>query len=98
MEAVLKKSLEGADIPNLLTTRGPRHRQDESTILAAARDHLFGDMYRSRILELNASDERGIQVVRDKSRSSPSSPLQEPGLMVNRAPALDHHLGRGGPA
>merc|ERR1712025_707093 len=37
-------------------------------ILAAARD-LFGDIFRERILELNASDERGIQVVREKVKN-----------------------------
>ena len=63
--SALNQSVKSGQVPHLLMY-GPPGTGKTSTILAMARE-LFGkEFYKKRILELNASDERGIQVVREK--------------------------------
>lgn len=64
----LKTSIEQGNLPHLLF-HGPPGTGKTTTILAVARALYGPDLYRSRILELNASDERGISVVREKIKS-----------------------------
>lgn len=55
------------NMPHLLLV-GPSGVGKTTSILALARD-LYGSSYRSFILELNASDERGIGVIRNKVKN-----------------------------
>uniref|UniRef100_A0A6C0D9E0 AAA+ ATPase domain-containing protein n=1 Tax=viral metagenome TaxID=1070528 RepID=A0A6C0D9E0_9ZZZZ len=60
----LKKGIQTKNIPHLIFYGGSGCGKT-STILALSRE-LFGKEYSNRIIELNASDERGINIVRDK--------------------------------
>ena len=64
----LKTSILNGNLPHLLF-HGPPGTGKTTTILAVARELYGPELYRSRILELNASDERGISVVREKVKS-----------------------------
>ena len=63
--AALNQSVKSGQVPHLLFY-GPPGTGKTSTLLALSKE-LFGvDFYKNRVLELNASDERGINVVREK--------------------------------
>jgi replication factor C subunit 2/4 len=63
----LKSAVKTKNIPHLIFF-GPSGCGKTSTILALARE-MFGSEYSDRIIELNASDERGINVIREKIKT-----------------------------
>ncbi|CAK4495131.1 unnamed protein product [Aphanomyces euteiches] len=62
--STLNRLIDAQKLPHLLFY-GPPGTGKTSMILAAAR-RLYGNNYASMVLELNASDDRGINVVRDQ--------------------------------
>lgn len=57
---------------------GPPGTGKTSTILALAKELYGPEMFRSRVLELNASDERGISIVREKVKDFARMQLSNP--------------------
>jgi replication factor C subunit 2/4 len=61
----LKKVLVTKNLPHLIFF-GPSGCGKTSTIISLAKDLFGNENYTDRIIELNASDERGINIIRDK--------------------------------
>ncbi|EFJ51923.1 DNA replication factor C complex subunit 4 [Volvox carteri f. nagariensis] len=73
----LTRALETANLPHLLFY-GPPGTGKTSTALAIARQLYGPELMKSRVMELNASDERGIHVVREKVKSFAAAAVGAP--------------------
>ena len=69
--ATIQNFIDKNRLPHLLFY-GPPGTGKTSTILAMARK-IFGPQFRNSVLELNASDDRGIEVVREQIKSFAST-------------------------
>lgn len=87
----LKSFVDQKNLPHLLLV-GPAGVGKTTSILALARD-LYGPSYHNFILELNASDERGIDVIREKVKNfartaAIASPVRFKILIMDEADSL----------
>ncbi|RMZ66699.1 nuclear localization 4 [Pyrenophora seminiperda CCB06] len=62
---ILSRTMQSSNLPHMLFY-GPPGTGKTSTILALAKELYGPELIKSRVLELNASDERGISIVRQK--------------------------------
>jgi nuclear protein localization family protein 4 len=62
---ILSRTLQSSNLPHMLFY-GPPGTGKTSTILALAKQLYGPELMKTRVLELNASDERGISIVRQK--------------------------------
>ncbi|KAI1649802.1 putative replication factor protein [Daldinia loculata] len=74
---ILQRTLQASNLPHMLFY-GPPGTGKTSTILALAKELYGPEMIKSRILELNASDERGISIVREKVKDFARMQLTNP--------------------
>ncbi|OLN88595.1 Replication factor C subunit 2 [Colletotrichum chlorophyti] len=74
---ILQRTLQASNLPHMLFY-GPPGTGKTSTVLALAKELYGPEMMRSRVLELNASDERGISIVREKVKDFARMQLTNP--------------------
>ncbi|RLI81195.1 replication factor C small subunit [Archaeoglobales archaeon] len=86
----LRGYVEKRNIPHLLFA-GPPGTGKTATAIALTRD-MFGDLWRDNFIEMNASDERGIDVVRHKikefARTAPIGDVPFKIIFLDEADAL----------
>ncbi|TGO68256.1 hypothetical protein BOTNAR_0027g00120 [Botryotinia narcissicola] len=74
---VLQRKLQSSNLPHMLIY-GPPGTGKTSTVLALAKELYGPELMKSRVLELNASDERGISIVREKVKDFARMQLSNP--------------------